>query len=849
MHFLRRDQIATLGIVAIYVLFGSLWILFSDVVLGRLTHDPALLQHYSVVKGLGFILVTGLLLYFLISAHVRRTSAVANRLASSTEDLQATQHKLELTDFSVDNISDAIQWITLDTRYWEVNRAACDMLGYSRDEYLSLSIPDIDPYFSLEEWKNHIAEIRRTGSIFQKRYHKTRDGRIFPVEIASNYIKFGDKEYYCAVVRDITERAKAEQEAAFFRTLIEHTRDPFYVLSPDEGFRMVYANRAACEHFGYDLEQLQTMTIPDWDPTFDMGRLDAMAQEARTGAPIRFETVHKLASGRLVPVEITASILSLDGREYAYGYFSDITERKTMEDALKESEARYRALYLEFQALLNGVPDGLTLLSPDLEVLWANPAAAQAVGLEPDEMIGRFCYAVRHGSAAPCADCVVQKTFAGGEALETVIDAKPTHRSFELRSVPVRDDAGRIVKVIEIARDITDQIEAEAQRMELETKLLHNRKLESLGILAGGIAHDFNNILTGITGNLSLLSTLIPGNRQARERIERCEHAVSQARGLTSQLLTFAKGGDPVKKTVALEPVIENAVSFALTGSNIVSEMALADDIWPVEADESQIGQVINNLLINAAQAMPKGGVVRVEAQNHAFAHGASPLLPAGRYVGIVVRDQGRGIAPEHLEKIFDPYFTTKESGTGLGLTSAYSIIKKHDGDIRVTSSTGQGTMFEVLLPASRNSACRENAPDVRPVPAGSGRILVMDDEAYIREILVEMLTMLGYDADACDNGEELIRIYRDMTGRGRAPDATIVDLTIRGGMGGLEAANTILEFDPRARLIVASGYSTDPVMAHFRQYGFAAALAKPFQLEDVTTVLANVVGDRAQTD
>jgi two-component system cell cycle sensor histidine kinase/response regulator CckA len=844
MRFMRKDQIATLGIVAIYILFGSLWILFSDTILGHITRDPDLLQRVSVIKGVAFVMVTALLLYYLVNSYVRRTLAVANRLTSSTKNLEAVQHKLQLTDFSVDNISDAIQWITLDTRFWNVNRAACNMLGYSRDEYLSLSIADIDPYFSLEEWEAHLELIRRTGSLYQNRFHKTRDGRIFPVEITSNFIQYGDKEYYCAVVRDITERNKAEQEALLFRSLIEFTRDPFYVLSPDEGYRMVYANRAACEHYGYTLEQLQNMTIPDWDPAFDMASVDALAQQMREGVPARFETIHKVASGRLVPVELTSSLLVHNGREYTCGYFYDITERKAMEDALKDSEARYRALSLEFQALLNGIPDGLTLLSPDLEVLWANPAAASISDMQPEEIIGKRCYELRHGRSTPCEECIVQRTFASGEALETMAVAKAIKRTYELRSVPVRDHEDRIVKVIEISRDITHQIEAEAQRMELETKLLHARKLESLGILAGGIAHDFNNILTGILGNLSMLRTLVSDNQKGTSRIDQCEQAVSQARGLTSQLLTFAKGGDPVKKTIELGSVIENAVSFALTGSNVVAELNVAEDLWPVDADENQIGQVLHNLLINAAQAMPQGGVIQVTAQNRTKGPDKISSLVEENCVGIEVRDQGKGIPTEHLEKIFDPFFTTKDTGTGLGLTSAYSIVRKHDGDIRVTSRLGQGAAFEVVLPAVRQPAGREDAPALHTIKPGKGLILVMDDEEYIREMVEEMLTFLGYDTAGCGCGEDLIQMYRDKSSQGHAPDAVIVDLTIRGGMGGLEAAKAILEIDPQAKLIVASGYSTDPVMAHFQEYGFAAALAKPFQLEDISNELARMLNN-----
>ncbi len=839
MKLLQKDKVATLGIVGIYFLSGSLWILFSDTLMGYLTQDPELLQRISVFKGLAFILVTALMLFFLIDAHVRRISTVTRRLATSIEDLRTAQQKLQLTDISMNNISDAIHWITKDGRFWNVNQAACRMLCYRRDEYLSLSIQDIDPHISPEEWRFHLERVRQKGSVYLTRTHKARDGSIIPVEINANFIRFDGEEYYCTVVRDITERTEAEQEAAFFRSLIEYTRDPFYVLSPREGFRMVYANRAVCEHFGYDREQLASMSIPDWDPAFDMNRLGTMAREMRSGQPVRFETIHRVASGRLVPVEVTASLLVHNDREYSCGYFFDITERKAMEDALKESEARYRALFLEFQALLNGIPDALTLLSPDLSILWANPAAAHAVALEPAEMIGKHCYEVRHKNRTRCGDCIVRNTVAGGKALEKVIVSQPTRRTYELRSVPVRDDDDRIVKVIEIGRDISDQVEADAQRIELERKLLHAGKLESLGVLAGGIAHDFNNILTGILGNLSILRMQVSETHEARQRIEVCEQAVSRARGLTSQLLTFAKGGDPVKKTIEMKPVIEDAVSFALTGSKIVAELAIAEDLRAVEADESQIGQVLNNLLINASQAMPRGGVVRVEAQNRKIGRQEVATLAEGGYVDIVIRDQGEGIAPEHLEKVFDPYFTTKASGTGLGLTSAYSIIKKHGGDIRVSSPPDGGTAFELFLPSVREPAGDEKSPVPQPVAKGKGFVLVMDDEDYIREMLIDMLTHMGYEAEACSRGEELIRIYRDHTGQGRAPDVMIVDLTIRGGMGGLEAARAILDIDPRARLIVASGYSTDPVMAHFQEYGFVGALAKPFQLEDISNELA----------
>jgi PAS domain S-box-containing protein len=838
-----KDRLAILRTVGIYALFGSLWIFFSDTFLGRITREPDMLQRISVFKGLAFVLVTAFLLYHLINLHVRRMSAVNSRLESSMELLQAVHEKLNLADFSIRSISDAVYWTNMDGRIMDCNESACAMLGYSRDEFLSMSVLDIDPDYAKEDMPAHLEQLKRTGSIKLIRSHRAKDGSAVPVEITANYLLCEEKEYFCSIARDVTNRVSAEKETSFFRSLIERTRDPFYVLSPDDGYKMVYANLAACQHFGVGLEQLRTMSIPDWDPAFDMSSVDGLLQRMRDGKPIRFETVHRVASGRLVPVEITSSQLVHDGKEYTCGYFYDITERKAMEEALKESEARYRTLSLEFQALLEGFPDGVTLLSPDLTVLWVNAVAADLTGIEPEDIVGRHCYEVRHGFDAPCEGCIVGKTFLTGEESKKVIVFQPLRRTIELRSVPVKDENGNVVKVVEIGRDITEQVEAVAERLELERKLLHAQKLESLGILAGGIAHDFNNILTGIMGNLSILRMMMPEEHKCLERIAKCENAVSQATGLTCQLLTFSKGGDPVKKPTDLRHVIESSVSFALTGSSVAAEITIEDDLWPVEADEGQMGQVINNLLINASQAMPWGGVVRVNATNCLLNRNESATLEEGRYIRIAVSDQGEGIAPEHLAKIFDPYFTTKETGTGLGLTSVYSIVRKHGGDIFVTSEVGKGTTCHVYLPAILEEACYGNSPVSLAVSVGKGYVLVMDDEEYIRDIVCEMLSLLGYDAEGCCCGEELVQRYRDKARQGHPPDAVILDLTVPGRMGGLDAAKVILELDPAAKLIVASGYSTNPVLANYRAYGFVAALAKPFRVEDVSSELARILG------
>ncbi|HTP66436.1 MAG TPA: ATP-binding protein [Geobacteraceae bacterium] len=648
--------------------------------------------------------------------------------------------------------------------------------------------------------------------------------------------------------RDISELAKAEKEASLYKTLIEYTRDPVYILDPKDSGKMVYANQAACFHYGKPLEELLTMRISDWDPDFDITRIGPILEEMKQGKSIRFETRHRVASGRVVPVEVTVNRLIYDGRELSAGYFYDISERKTMEAALKESEARYRVLSQEFQALLDCVPDGLTLISPDFRILWLNAVSGNIINMAAEEQIGRHCYEVRHGFDAPCTNCLVRDTFMTGEpgCVVKTVGNPPNEHTLELQSVPIKDECGHVVKVFQVGRDMTEQKKAEAERLELERKLLHARKLESLGVLAGGIAHDFNNILTGILGNLSLVRVCLPEDHVARNRLGRCETAAKQATGLTQQLLTFARGGEPVKKIIDPAPVIENGVRFALRGSRVASEVSISDHLWPIDADEAQIGQVINNLLINADQAMPHGGLVRVEAVNSLVSRNEAGSLGPGPYVRISVSDQGTGIPPENLDMIFDPYFSTKSSGTGLGLTSVYSIVQKHGGEILVRSQVGKGSTFVFYLPALLEINTPADTSLPRSISRGKGLILVMDDEEIIRVVAAEMLSLLGYRVETCSCGEEVVKLYRKAIEKGERPFAVIMDLTVPGKMGGLEAASLIRENDPVAVLVVSSGYSSDPILAHHLEYGFCNVLVKPFQVEDMGAVLTEISGLKA---
>jgi two-component system cell cycle sensor histidine kinase/response regulator CckA len=421
-----------------------------------------------------------------------------------------------------------------------------------------------------------------------------------------------------------------------------------------------------------------------------------------------------------------------------------------------------------------------------------------------------------------------------------------TSRSSELRLV--RNDGHEFYArmecmVIKNKGDDLRQIRAVVsditERKRMEEELLRAQKLESVGMLAGGIAHDFNNILTAILGNVSMAKMQVRPEDDMFDLLTEAETASARAQTLTRQLLTFAKGGTPVRDTAPIKDILKEASSFVLRGSKSRCEFSIAEDLWPAEVDFGQISQVINNIVINADQAMPEGGIIQVAAENLIIDDGHGLPLKPGRYIRISIKDQGVGIAEKHLVKIFDPYFKTKHGGNGLGLTATYSIIKKHDGHITVESGLGVGTTFHIYLPAS-DKIVPEKEED--RLITGHGRILVMDDEASLRKIVGRMLEKLGYESEFAKDGAEAIEMYKAAMEFGMPYDAVILDLTIPGGIGGKEAINKLLEIDPGIKAIVSSGYSDDPILANFQEYGFKGMMSKPFESLSLSKALHEVL-------
>ncbi len=508
----------------------------------------------------------------------------------------------------------------------------------------------------------------------------------------------------------------------------------------------------------------------------------------------------------------------------------EIEGRKRFEEALQENEKRYREL-----ADLLPQP----VFETDLRghVTFANRTAFDCFGYTQSDLDnGLDGYQTLIPEDRERARKVTQRRLAG----EKINDVEYMAQRKDGSQFPIISYASPIQRgnqVVGLRGIIVDITE----RKKMEEELLKTQKLESLGILAGGLAHDFNNILTAIIGNLSLSKIYAKPGDKLFQRLTETEAACFNAKEITQQLLTFSKGGEPVKKPLYLSDSIRNAISFALRGSNVKSEFSITEDLWPVELDEGQFNQAINNLILNAKQAMPEGGVIRVAVENVVMDQTSGSSFPPGRYLKISIEDQGIGIAPEHLSKIFDPYFTTKQSGSGLGLATVYSIINNHSGYITVKSEVNVGSTFFIYLPASEQKIPLRADPSVG-VHVGKGSVLIMDDEEMVRDTVGEMLRYMGYETAAAKDGAEALKLYQKAKKNGTPFAAVIMDLTIPGGMGGKETIQKLLELDPHVKAIVSSGYSNDPILSRFYDYGFKGVVAKPYKIEELNKTLQGVI-------
>ncbi len=545
----------------------------------------------------------------------------------------------------------------------------------------------------------------------------------------------------------------------------------------------------------------------------------------------------------------TAKALSRYSSLFTEGYIEASRDRilSAQDDMILALEQSLRENEQWLATTLKSIGDGVITTDTGGTVTFINPVAEALTGWTQREAVGTPLNTVFHiineETRERCANPFEKIMKTGrivGLANSTVLIAKDgTEKLIADSGAPIRDEEDTILGTVLVFRDITGR-----RKMEDDITRLKTEKMESISILAGGIAHDFNNILTAILGNITIAKMRAAHEEDIHRLLTEAEKASLRAKNLTQQLLTFSKGGAPVKKPASVAELLKDTVEFALSGSKARCTFFVSN-VWTVDIDAGQISQVINNLIINADQAMPAGGTVKIRAENVTISAKDELPLKEGNYVKISITDEGIGIPNGHLQRIFEPYFTTKQKGSGLGLATSYSIVKNHEGLITVESELGTGTTFHVYLPASTEEVAIAERVAAETVK-GKGRILLMDDDESILEVTSEALTYLGYEVETARDGSETLELYKKAQ-KGKNPfDAVILDLTIRGKMGGRETVDSLLRIDPSVKAIVSSGYSNDPVMANFREYGFCGVVTKPYTIDELSEALCKVIHENS---
>ncbi|MBN2372875.1 PAS domain S-box protein [bacterium] len=628
--------------------------------------------------------------------------------------------------------------------------------------------------------------------------------------------------------------------------ILKSMSDALMVIGQDG--RIETVNRSACELLGYKQEEL--VSRPFENIIFEkkgsgFGGLD-LERLTGQGEIKNLEMEYITRHGKRVPVILSASVIKTPDNKVKHIVCTakDITERKQAEDALVSEKER-------LDVTLRSICDGVIATDMGGKIVLMNRVAEELTGWKLKEAEGKPVTSIfnimRNDGQNTHEDPVKEILGYGGAIVHhdhsLLKSADGKARIIADSGATIKDKAGKTIGVILVFQDITE-------KKRLEEDIQKTQKLESVGVLAGGIAHDFNNILTAILGNISLAMMYAGSDGDISKVLAEAEKASVRAKGLTKQLITFSKGGAPVKEAASIPEIIKESVEFALRGSNVKPEFFLPDDLLQAEIDKGQIGQAVNNLVINAIQAMPDGGKITIKAENiYIDKDDKVPhrSLRVGKYIKITFEDEGIGIPKENLKKIFDPYFSTKQMGSGLGLSVVYSIIKKHNGHIAAKSEQGKGTAFYVYLPACQNEALNKEPKTFsrQRVSKGKARVLIMDDDEPIRDILGKMLMHLGHEKiDFARDGEEAIELYKKAKRAGVAYDVVIMDLTIPGGMGGKEAIKRLLEIDPDVKAIVSSGYSNDPAMNSYREYGFSSVIGKPYKIEELNDAIDRVMAE-----
>ncbi len=750
---------------------------------------------------------------------------------------ETLQKELDLLKVVIDGIPDPIYVKDLQGRYLMINTTSARNIGKPVKEIIGKSDNGLISPETVAKFTKDDQKVIESGQVqtFEAKFTTAGTNKIFLTTKAPYRDHEGKIIGLFGISRDITQLKLIEEKIRSEHSFRKAIEDSILagMSATDLNGRLIYVNPAFCRMVGWTAEELLGSTPPFvyWPPEESENIMKIFKGRLHNMGPREVEYVFCRRNGERFPISVLISPLT-DGHGQVIGMvasFHDLTDRK-------QADAEIRRTNQMLQGLVQACPLAILVLDLKGKVRVWNPAAERIFGWSEKEVLGKVFPGVPDDLIeefyANLKAVSQGKSFAGHELLRQKKGGIPIH--IQVWTVPWSENQDDPL-CLSIISDITE-------KRKMEEELAKVQKLESLGLLAGGIAHDFNNILTGILGNISLAKTWMNPDDQAFHRLNEAEKASHRATELAGQLLTFAKGGAPIKKPGPILGVLENSVKFALRGSNILSEFSFQKDLWLVEMDEGQIGQVVQNLAINAQQAMPVGGTIQVKARNRVITEdkveGLS--LRKGNYVEISIQDQGSGIPKELLSKIFDPYFSTKQKGSGLGLAISHSIIKRHDGFISVKSKIGKGTTFFVFLPASLYAVAPRNEGKEEFVK-GKEKVLIMDDEESILSVAGEMLRYLGYEVETSLSGTKTLEKYKKAKESGKPFDIVITDLTIPGDIGGIEVLKRLKKMDSEVKVIVSSGYSNDPAIANFKSYGFSDYIAKPYRMIDMSQTLQKV--------
>lgn len=640
----------------------------------------------------------------------------------------------------------------------------------------------------------------------------------------------------CGIVlisRFLKSAKRAKTAAALaemrYRTLFEQSPDG--VLLMNMKGEVVDFNNAVHRQLGYSREEFSNMRISDIDPVENEEDVKASFAKLLEKGQAQFEVKHVTKQGDVRDVLVITKRIELSGEIFFHTIWRDISEGKRAEKALTESEDRFRSIF-------NEATDGIMIA--DIETtrqLEANKAMCRMLGYTREELIGLKMEDIHPEESLPVIRERFEKQRQGEISLAAGIPMRRKNGSVFYADINATGvTLGGKNCLLGIFRDITE-------RKKLEAQLLQAQKLESIGTLAGGIAHDFNNLLQGIFGYISMAKKNIEKKEESLAMLTQAEEALHLSVNLTNQLLTFSKGGKPVKKLIKPEPVVERAVKFALSGSSTNYEMVAPGELRAVEADEGQLSQVIQNIVLNANEAMSGHGTVSVSLSNvDSPEDDIDTLTDGGPFVHIDIQDSGLGIPEQNLARVFDPYFSTKQKGSGLGLATSYSIIKNHGGTVKVASTAGKGTTFSIYLPASIEGIPKEAVHPGNLSGTRKGKILLMDDEEMVRSVAKSMIEVLGHEVDTVPDGAKALELFEQAWESDTPYDLVILDLTVKGGMGGEEAIRKIRKIDPKVAAVVSSGYADSSAMANYQAHGFTATLDKPYMIESLQSCIEQLL-------